>query len=177
MNPLSILTLLAPIFSTLIDRLFPDPEKAAEAKLAMQAELDKAAADQAQANAQVAQSTSNIIVAEAQSQSWLTRNCRPMFMCIFMILIANQYIINPILVAIGLPIVIHDMPPQAWDCVLTFLGVYALGRSGEKIVNSYSQSQLDKAKLFADLKRDIFKNGLSQDQVDAVNNAIDDASK
>jgi hypothetical protein len=68
---------------------------------------------------------SNVIVAEAQGQSWLQRNWRPITMICFLILV--------ILDSFGwLP---NKLAPQAWTLLSIGLGGYVVGRSAEKVVN------------------------------------------
>jgi hypothetical protein len=71
----------------------------------------------------VAEARSKTVAAEAQGQSWLQRNWRPITMIVFLILI--------VLDSFGkLP---HRLPQQAWDLMgLGFIG-YISGRSVEKI--------------------------------------------
>jgi hypothetical protein len=72
---------------------------------------------------------SNVIVAEAQGQSWLQRNWRPITMICFLIL--------GILDSFGwLP---NPLAPQAWMLLSIGLGGYVVGRSAEKIVDRLKQ--------------------------------------
>ena len=77
----------------------------------------------------------SIIRAEANSQSWLARNWRPAMMCLFGLIVANNYIVFPYLQnfmpdsAVLLPI-----PQDLWALLKLGIGGYVVGRSGEKIV-------------------------------------------
>lgn len=82
-----------------------------------------------------------IIVAEANSQSWLARNWRPMLMTIFMAIIANNYILAPYLQAMFSWHVALDLPPQMWDLLKIGLGGYIVGRSVEKVASNYLASK------------------------------------
>lgn len=83
----------------------------------------------------------SIIRAEANSQSWLARNWRPALMCLFGLIIANNYIIFPYLQnflpdhAVLLPI-----PQDLWALLKLGVGGYVVGRSGEKIVQVWKDS-------------------------------------
>ncbi len=71
----------------------------------------------------------DIIVAEAQGQSWIQRNWRPITMLVFVYIIAHNFIISPLLALDQLPI-----PPDMWDLLKLGMGGYIIGRSAEKIV-------------------------------------------
>jgi hypothetical protein len=71
----------------------------------------------------------NVIVAEAQGQSWLQRNWRPITMICFLILV--------ILDSFGwLP---NKLAPEAWTLLSIGLGGYVVGRSAEKVVDRLKQ--------------------------------------
>lgn len=71
---------------------------------------------------------SSIIIAEAQSQSWMARNWRPIIMLMFGTLI--------VLIATGLMDVdaLAAVPEQLWRLLQIGIGGYIVGRSAEKIV-------------------------------------------
>jgi len=79
--------------------------------------------------------SATIIRAEANSQSWLARNWRPMLMCLFGLIIANNYILFPY-VNLFAPqnAVLLPIPVDLWDLLKLGIGGYVVGRSGEKIV-------------------------------------------
>jgi len=110
--------------------------------------IDKAVEDKDQANAIKAklnelavngemkelESAAKIIVAEAQGDSWLQRNWRPLLMVTFGIIIANNYLIVPIF---NTPPA--DIPPDMWDLLKLGVGGYVVGRSVEKGVKTWKQ--------------------------------------
>ena len=71
---------------------------------------------------------SKIIVAEAQSDSWITRSWRPITMLSFTFILIYTWI-SP---AFGLPLVV--IPDQLWTVIEIGLGGYVGGRSLEKTV-------------------------------------------
>ena len=75
-----------------------------------------------------------IIRAEATGDSWLQRNWRPMLMCLFGVIIANNYLIVPLF---GTPIA--DIPPDMWDLLKLGIGGYVVGRSVEKGVKVWKE--------------------------------------
>ena len=76
----------------------------------------------------LAEARSNIIIAEATSQSWLARNWRPITMLMFGGLI--------LAIATGLTDVedLAAVPEQLWRLLQIGIGGYIVGRSAEKIV-------------------------------------------
>lgn len=67
---------------------------------------------------------SNIIVAEAQGQSWLQRSWRPITMLTFLVLVVFD--------AFG--VLPFRLAAEAWTLLQLGLGGYVVGRSAEKIV-------------------------------------------
>lgn len=83
----------------------------------------------------------DIIVAEAQSESWLARNWRPGIMALFGIIIANNYIVHPWLSLMFDINVVMDIPPQMWQLLKIGLGGYVVGRSTEKAVKYWKDKK------------------------------------
>lgn len=106
--------------SSLIDRLWPNPADAAAAKLKLL---------EIQQNGELAELTaqSNIVLAEAKSESWLARNWRPMTMVVFVGLIVARWF----------GFTAQNLQPteylELWTIVKIGLGGYVIGRSAEKI--------------------------------------------
>ncbi|CCQ72301.1 3TM-type holin [Magnetospira sp. QH-2] len=76
----------------------------------------------------------SIIVAEANGESWLQRNWRPLLMCLFGVIIANNYIVSPIT---GSPMM--PLPPDMWELLKIGVGGYVVGRSVEKGVKVWKE--------------------------------------
>ena len=68
-----------------------------------------------------------IITAEAQSQSWIARNWRPITMLVFLSLV--------VLYSFGL--LATPLAPEAWILLQIGLGGYVVGRSVEKGIQAY----------------------------------------
>lgn len=105
----------------LIDRMWPDPAQADQARLellrlAQQGEL---ATFQAQAG---------IVGAEAASSHWLAANWRPILMLVFGALIVARWF------GWAAPGLSEAEYLKLWDIVQLGLGGYVMGRSAEKIV-------------------------------------------
>lgn len=126
---------LIPFAEKLFDRVIPDPvekQKAlAELQSLMYKEEGKILATQMQA-----------IVAEAQGESWLQRNWRPVTMLSFVGIIVNNYILVPYFSALfstTLPML--DITEQMWSLLNLGIGGYIAGRTAEKIAVPYMESR------------------------------------
>lgn len=180
------ITMLVPLFSSLIERIFPDKEKQDQAKLEMQRILNDAAAKQAESEARIIEASTSVIKAETESDSWMAKNWRPFLMFVIMSLIVYNWMLAPILQSIGLKIMITPVPQDMWTLLTVGLGGYVFGKSGEKMMGLYADAKKDVAqsntqtevakfdndRFYNVLKSKVFKQGLSQDQVDAINEAL-----
>ena len=86
---------------------------------------------------QLVQASRDVVVAEAQGESFLQRNWRPIIMLTFGAILANNYILVPWLVAFGVDtIAVLDMPEGLWTLLSIGLGGYVVGRTIEKTGSS-----------------------------------------
>jgi hypothetical protein len=79
---------------------------------------------------QLLEAQSNIVVAEAQGQSWLQRSWRPITMLVFLGLV--------MLDSFGM--LANPLAPEAWTLLQIGLGGYVVGRSVEKITPRISDA-------------------------------------
>jgi hypothetical protein len=122
---MSLSMLIGPITS-IIDKLIPDKEAAAQAKIKL-VELSQ------QGQLAELQGAVSIINAEANGESWLQRNWRPMVMVWFAILVGAHWLgFTP-----------ENLKPEEIDALLEIvkvgLGGYVVGRSAEKVMKAYKQ--------------------------------------
>ena len=66
-----------------------------------------------------------IITAEAQSQSWIARNWRPITMLTFLVLVVGD----------SMGLLATPLAPEAWTLLQLGLGGYLVGRSAEKVTD------------------------------------------
>lgn len=165
--------LLLPILGNLIDRIFPDKEKADQAKVEMQKQINEANAELYKAEAAKMESKSKVVVAEANSASYAARNWRPHLMYCLMATYPVNWILFPILRAFGLDIPALPIPSEYWTVLSIGLGGY-IGVDG---IKTYSQAKFNNERFFKVLRDRIFTSGLSQEQVDAINEALEEAKK
>ena len=123
------------VFGT-IDKMVTDKDKANELK--NEISLKMMHGDSVKFVEQI-KSQMNIIVAEAQSQSWLARNWRPGLMSLFGLIIFNNYVFNPWLNAFFSINIMMEIPPDMWGLLKLGVGGYVVGRSGEKVVELWKK--------------------------------------
>jgi uncharacterized membrane protein len=131
----SIMNFLAfiPLLSTIIGKIFPDPaqQDAARAQLLqVMANTDMAEMD----------AKSKVIVAESTGNKW-QQNWRPALMYLFMTIIGFNYVLAPLLAIIGLHVAPLPIPENMWSLLEISVGGYVVGRSGEKMVNTYVRNK------------------------------------
>jgi len=83
----------------------------------------------------------DVIVAEANSQSWMARNWRPIMMLTFVFIVFNNYILLPYVTLFGGTPVELPIPESLWALLKIGVGGYIFGRSGEKMVESYAKNR------------------------------------
>lgn len=164
---------LLPMFNTILDRFFPDPKIANQAKEEMAKIAIQAQAEQSKADAAKMESQSKVIVAEAQSQSYAARNWRPHLMYCLMLTYPMNWIVFPLLRAFHIDVPVLPIPSEYWTVLSIGLGGY-IGVEG---IKSYSAAKFNSDKYFQVLKDKIFKQGMTQEQVDAANEALKEAQK
>lgn len=109
------------IGSQLIDRLWPDEEKKAQAKLALMEMAQKGELQELAARAE-------IVKAEASSEHWLAANWRPILMLTFGALIVARWF------GYAAPELSEAEYLKLWSIVELGIGGYVIGRSAEKVI-------------------------------------------
>ena len=143
---LPLLGLLAPLLGKVIGgvtNIIDQKVEDTDLKNQLKAELTSTILNQnhSEFETQIKEQT-KIVLAEANSQSWLARNWRPGLMCLFGLIIANNYIVFPYMnmffadKAVLLPVPVH-----LWDLLKLGIGGYVVGRSGEKIVSVWKDKK------------------------------------
>lgn len=94
---LPLLDLLTPIISKALD-FIPDPTKKAEAKLALQKEIDTHEQAIIAALSAIDQKQADINIEEAKSANWFIAAARPALMWVFVASFAWQYAVLPFLI-------------------------------------------------------------------------------
>lgn len=182
----AILGLLAPIFTNLIQRIFPDPEKQAEAQIELQKLLSNAQIEADKADEAELENKKDVITAEMSQGGWASQ-WRSYLMIVCISIVAYNWVVvsllNSILKPLGIPITPEAVPPELWTLVTVGLGGYLT----KETVSNYSQGRVDKAvaensapiidedKLAKALRSNIFKDGMTEAQWQAIIKATKDS--
>lgn len=75
---------------------------------------------------EVTKAQSSIIVAEAQSKSWLTRTWRPITALTFLVIIVLKFA----------GVIHEEIPSQMWTLLTVAMGGYVVGRSAEEVAKT-----------------------------------------
>lgn len=111
----------------IVDQTVEDKDQAAKIKSVLQQKVLDGQMKEIEAAA-------NIIVAEARGESWLQRNWRPLLMCLFGVIVANNYVVVPIFGTAA-----AEIPPDMWDLLKLGVGGYVVGRSVEKGIKVWKE--------------------------------------
>jgi len=108
-----------------------------EEKLSAQAKLQELShvyqLKMAELDTQFAVEQAKVVIAEAQSESWITRNWRPILMLVFTYIILHNYVLAPMF-SFGAV----EIPPNMWELLKLGMGGYIFGRSGEYVAEQVS---------------------------------------
>ena len=119
----------------IVDEIVPDKDLAVKIKAAVQQQIVNIAHTEFLA---LLQAQSNIILAELKGH-WLQRNWRPMLMCLFGIIIANNYLLYPYLRLFWAQAPKMTIPPDMWGLLKLGVGGYVVGRSVEKGIDMFKK--------------------------------------
>lgn len=122
----ALLPVLAPILSSVVGNLFPDPAEKAKAEAEVLKQL-------LSAETQIQNATADIIKTEAASTHWLAANWRPLTMLTFTGLIVARWF------GWSAPNLSEAEYLKLWDIVQLGLGGYVIGRSVEKIAPHFNR--------------------------------------
>lgn len=126
MSGLAILEIGAKI----LEKLIPDPAARAEQQLKLFELQQKGELAEMNGDIQIILARAGIIKAEAESQSWLTSNWRPILMLTFGALIVARWL------GFAAPSITEGEMLKLWDIVQLGLGGYVIGRSAEQITKA-----------------------------------------
>lgn len=170
---MNFLTLLLPLFSNIIEKIFPDPVKAAEAQAEMRKLINEAQIEASKAEAIKDTNKKEIITAEINQGGTGSWRANLMMICIY--IVGFDWIVAPTLNAflapLGYPIMALPVPTELWTLVTVGLGGYL----GKESISNYTANKYaapnDKA-FFDKLRKDIFIHGMTDKQVDSLNEAL-----
>jgi len=134
---MNVLSLIGDIFTPaakLIDDLHTSKEEKLEQKAVLLSLQTKFLTDGLKYEQEQLKARASIIIAEAQSESWLTRNWRPLVMVsLAASVLAYWFGITPADPTTGLPLISEAIAQRMFSLVQLGVGGYIAGRSAEKI--------------------------------------------
>jgi hypothetical protein len=83
----------------------------------------------------------DVVMAKAQGESWLQRNCRPILMLTIVSIVANNYVIAPYIQLFFSKGIQLELPAWLWSLLQIGVVGYVIGRSAEKITESKWESK------------------------------------
>lgn len=189
MSATAIIGLLAPIFTDIIKRVFPDPKDQADAQYKIQELLVNAQIEANKLETTIIDGKKDVIVTEMNTGGWASR-WRSYLMMVCISIVAYNWILvsflNAFLRPLGIPIDAAPVPPELWTLVTVGLGGYLT----KETVNTYQQGKvekakaenpipvIDEAKLAQQLRENLFPDGMTQQQWDAIKkSAINSVNK
>jgi len=120
-----------PIIGTVLDRVFgvvdkaiPDKDLATKLKAELQQNILLKDYDLI---TKELESKSSVILAEAKSESWLTRTWRPITMLVFVGLVVSDWL------GFSAPNLTSELKMKVFDIIQLGIGGYVVGRSAEKV--------------------------------------------
>jgi hypothetical protein len=120
--------------SDIIDQRVQDKDLAAQLKQ----DLEKSYLS---ADLSSMQEQASVIKVEAQGESFLQRNWRPIIMLMFGYVIFNNFILAPYVQCFYHAFPILPVPTDLWDLLKLGIGGYVVGRSAEKITKTVMDSK------------------------------------
>jgi len=127
----SILTLLAPIIGDVLKRIIPDADKRGEVEREVRLSLLEHADN-------IEKVRGEIVLAEANSTNWLTSTWRPLLMMVVVTILACNYLLFPIIRIFYPEMIVLELPAELWNLLTIGVGGYIVGRSGEKMIDTFS---------------------------------------
>lgn len=128
-----LLGLLNDILKPVLGSIFPDPKdalKKQEAEIALQLAI-------ANHEAAIATAAADVVKAEANSQSWIARNWRPLVMLDFAALVTLRIVAA--MFGVKFEGVSEAEWLQLWSLLTVGIGGYVVGRTGEKMMEAWKK--------------------------------------
>ena len=113
-----------PVIGKVIDKLFPDANKAKEAKVELTEMLLNGELDELEQQA-------GVVKAEAQGESWLQRNWRPMVMLVFTALVVCRWM------GWSAPSLTEAVELKLFSIIQLGIGGYIASRGLEKVTRTW----------------------------------------
>lgn len=134
---LALLPALIPLFSKILDKAFKgDAEETKVIKAQMEKELALAAAT---GELKELQQLVNIVASEARSEHKITATWRPILMLTITTIVAFKFLLFPLINMMFGTNADIILPTELFDLLTVGVGGYVVGRSAEKVIQTYRQ--------------------------------------
>ena len=128
---MSILSALIAPVSNLVSEFIEDPDKSKELETRIKLVM-------LENEQEVKTKAADIVLAEANSDHWITSAWRPILMMTITAIVGLHYLLFPILNQFGLDLSL-ELPEELWTLLTVGVGGYTVGRSVEKAVDRYKK--------------------------------------
>ena len=125
-----------------LDNLFTSDEERLKARNLLQQAMNEYSSEmQDKVNEQMKLQV-DVIKTEANGESYLQRNWRPITMLTFVFIIANTYIIAPYMATLfSVSLITPELTSDMWGLLKLGIGGYVAGRSIEKSIKVYKEGK------------------------------------
>ena len=117
----------------LVDELHTSKEEKGQMQAALYAAQAGIITNVLDYEAKLTENKTSVILAEAQGESYLQKNWRPILMLVIVAVVANNYLLYPYLSLFFDAAPLLALPDKLWSLMQIGVGGYVVGRSGEKI--------------------------------------------
>jgi hypothetical protein len=130
MTVLAVLNILLPSLTRILDKLIPD----ADARARAQEEITKAILDN---HAALLQAMQAVMVSDGRSESWLTRNMRPIVVAWSLLVITWIGGVAPIF-GLAEPTIaaLSKVPSELWTLMTGGIGLYMAGKTATDVTRT-----------------------------------------
>ena len=136
LNPIGLITDGIKAIGDLIDNTFTNDEERGEVKNKLLKIQNDMTSQMLEFQTKVLETQGSIILAEAQGESWLQRNWRPIIMLMFGFIVLYATL-APVFSAP--PVDMTGVPDKMWTLLTVGIGGYIGGRSIEKAVKEWKK--------------------------------------
>jgi len=128
---MSFLTIVQDVFkpaADLVSEFIEDKDKANEMRTQLALAQNAISNKGLELESELLKAQASIVIAEAKSESWITRNWRPMTMITFVLLVVGKW------VGLTSPGITPELELELMSLIKIGLGGYVVGRSAEKVL-------------------------------------------
>lgn len=126
MGALAVLPQLLPMLKPMLERLFPDPAERAK----VEQEIEER---RVESEARMLEAQSAVMTADAGSESWMTRNARPVTVLTCLAMMVYIVVFAPIFGVVEPTVkALEAVPTMLWAVIGGGIGLYQIARTLDK---------------------------------------------